>query len=326
MSWKRLQGTLSEPTGDTQNMDSWEKLRVLGAQLEDTHTKLESVYDDLGADYQSDAAKQFELQLQHETDPERTYDSWWIQNDRENIWHPTIGGKLPNHGEKLPWIITSYEESVQPAVRQAAKLLSKTRDASKVLATMSQDDLALLASVPVTLSKSVEVLGKASTSMESASNQIGTMRNSLIGSSWEGDGRDAYLDSLSPQIDAFEECQEVVEATSLAAMALANIIVDVVGTFLGVRKKQLEMIQNLSKLIFTLVNPGSWLDVAEKVHDSMVKAQTKHGDEFAKSLQDMADSAENHLVLESAERTAEMVWPTPLSEFEGTWSGSASAP
>lgn len=317
-----LDNTKDMASGST----SSDTLRALGEEMESAQSQLENVFDELGSDYESDAAKQFELQLKHETDPEKTYDSWWIKNDRENIWYPTIGGKLPNDGAKLPWIITSYEESVQPGVRQAAELLTETRDASNTLATMSQDDLEMLSSVPTTLSQGIDVLAAASTSMESASNHIGKIENNLNKSSWEGDGQEAYRESLSPQADACKECQQAVEDTAAAAVALADLVVDVFVAFLGVRKKQLAAIQDLAGGIFTMVNPGNWLDVAEKMHSQMVKIQTRHVDEFANSLKELAGSAKNQQLLERAERTAGMVWPTPLSGIDGTWSGSAPPP
>lgn len=303
-------------------MTAAQKLRELGEKLEGAQSQLVAVYDELGADYESDAAKQFELQLKNETNPDRTYDSWWVQNDRENVWKPVVGGKLPNDGQNMPWVITSYEESIQPAVRQAAELLTETRDASDTLATMSRDDLALLADIPTTLGKFMEVLVKASESMEYASNKIGLIRNNVRDSNWGGGGRDAYYDSLGPQEEAVKECQGYVEETAEATTALAALTVDVFEAFLSVRTKQLDAIQGLATTIFTTVNPGNWLNVAEKIHSRMVKVQTDHTKQFSKSLAAMAESAENLRVLEKAERIAGMTWPRPLSGIDGTWNGS----
>lgn len=304
----------------TMNAD---ELRKLGEKLDEARKELWQVFDDLGADYASDAAKQFELRLQNEDDPDRTYDSWWVKNDRENIWFPTIGGKLPNDGEKWPWVITSFEESVQPQVRQAKVLLDKTRDVTETMLTMTNEDMKALSNIPDALAQSNGILTSASKFMEEAANKTGEIRNELNSSSWQGDGRDAYFGSLTPQEDAFKECQTYIEDTMEANTALAGITADVVGAFFGVRTKQVQHLQTFGDVIFLMVNPVGWLDIAEKMFNSINRVQTTHTQEFEQKLDALSQSAEKSRIIEEAERTVGMTWPAPLSGMDGTWAGGA---
>lgn len=294
-----------------------EALIELGKELESARTELLGFYDDLGADYESDAAKQFYCDLEDADDGDLLATHYGpFRNTREDIWQPTVGG-LHYYDDRLR--VRAFTEEVQPEVLQAAELLDGTRDATETLATMTGEDLEALASIPTALGQANEILAQASGFMEDAANDIGEIRNALNSSSWHGSGRDAYFNSLTPQEDAFTECQTNTEAVIDANTALGKITADLMNSFLSVRKEQLEQVKATGSAIFTLVNPGSWLDIAQEIFDQATEIEKKHIEEFQEKIEELANSAENYDVIEGAERTVGMTWPAPLSGIGGGW-------
>lgn len=294
-----------------------EALLELGEELQSARTELLGFYDDLGADYESDAAKQFYCDYEDADDGDllATHHGPFT-NTREDIWQPIVGG-LHYYDDRLR--VRAFTEEVQPAVLEAAGLLSGTRDATETLATMTGDDLEALASIPTALGASNDILAQASTFMEDAANSIGEIRNNLNGASWQGGGRDAYFNSLAPQETAFSDCQTNTESTIEANTALAQITADLMNSFLSVRKKQLEQIKVAGDVIFTLIDPSSWKSVAKDIFDAATDIQQNHIEEFQEKIEELANSAESYRIIEETERTVGMTWPAPLSGIGGNW-------
>lgn len=295
-----------------------EALLELGEELQSARTELLGFYDDLGADYESDAAKQFYCDLEDADSGDMLATNFGpFRNTREDIWQPVVGG-LHYNDDRLR--VAAFVESVQPEVVEAAGMLDGTRDATETLATMTGDDLEALASIPTALGAANEILAEASTFMEGAANSVGQIRNQLNGSSWHGAGRDAYFNSLTPQEDAFTECQTGTESIIEANTALGQITAELMNSFLSVRKEQLEQVKTAGEVIFTLVNPGSWTDVAKDIFEKANEIQQNHVEEFQEKIEELANSAESYRIIEEADRTVSMTWPAPLSGIGGNWS------
>lgn len=309
-------------------MTSAEDLIELGQELQSAKSQLDGLYDRLALDYDSVAAKQYRFTREGVGG----YVEDLRANTREVTWELTVGSpmKCYENGALVtpvdsPKVGSIIAVEVQPAAVAAKDLLAKTRDTTETLLTMTGDDLDALASIPTILGRNNTSLGEISETLEGDINTITDLQNAVNqpdpnGHSWTGDGKEAYYSALTPQKSAFQECQDNVEYLIEADIALADITADLFVAFLNVRSAQLEGVQELGGIIFTLANPTNWLGLAQKIFDTVVDVKEQQVQEFKDKIQELAESAETKNVIEKAERTASMSWPEPPGGIGGTWS------
>lgn len=309
-------------------MTSAEDLIELGEQLQTAKSQLDGLYDRLSLDYDSIAAKQYRFTregLFGDVEDIRL-------NDRETTWELVPGSPMRCYVNgalvtpaNAPEVGSVLAVEVQPEAIAAKDLLAQTRDTTETLLTLTGDDLDDLASIPKILGNNNVSLGDISETLEGDINTITDLQNAVNqpdpdGHTWTGGGKEAYYNSLTPQKAAFQECQDNVEYLIEADIALSDITADLFVAFLNVRSAQLEGVQELGGIIFTLASPKNWLGIAQKIFDTVVDVKEKQVQEFKDKIEELAKSAETKNVIEKAERTASMTWPTPPGGIGGPWS------
>ncbi|MFX4272016.1 hypothetical protein ACQBAR_15700 [Propionibacteriaceae bacterium Y1685] len=176
---------------------------------------------------------------------------------------------------------------------------------------MNDQDIIALASLPKAAGKTNEALNAANETVNRCLNSVTRLENNVGTSAWESGGRHVYKEQLGRQLDSYSRLRDAIIATKAANVALAQIAGDLMGSFVGVFKTDVEQLKAVGGAAFTVASARDWVAIAQKLFEMATEASIKHAEDFQKKLNEAGNSSFKQDLIDNARAARITDWAQP---------------